>query len=135
MPPPRSGRSARPPGRGHASRRGLVPYVFLAPFLIGFAIFVIGPLVYVLNLSLYRTKIVGGRTFVGLDNYVKVLSDESFWTGVGNVLTFGLIQIPIMLGIALVAALLLDSTILRRRVDLPAGVLPAVRRVDASSPR
>ena len=96
-------------------RRGLVPYVFLAPFLIGFAIFLIGPLVYVLNLSLYRTKIVGGKAFVGLDNYAKVLTDESFRTGVGNVLTFGVIQIPIMLGIALVAALLLDSTILRRK--------------------
>ena len=96
-------------------RRGSTPYLFLTPFLVGFAVFSIFPLAYVLNLSLYRTKIVGGKTFVGLDNYVKAFGDPSFWHGVGNVLTFGIIQIPIMLGLALVAALLLDSAVIRRQ--------------------
>lgn len=96
-------------------RRGSVPYLFLAPFLVGFVVFSIFPLIYVLNLSLYRTRIVGGQTFVGLENYVKAFGDASFWHGIGNVLTFGIIQIPIMLGLALVAALLLDSAVIRRQ--------------------
>lgn len=96
-------------------RRGSTPYLFLAPFLVGFIIFSIFPLIYVLNLSLYRTKIVGGRSFVGLENYIKAFGDESFWHAIGNVLTFGVIQIPIMLGLALVAALLLDSAVIRRQ--------------------
>ncbi len=96
-------------------RRASIPYLFLAPFLIGFVVFSIFPLIYVLNLSLYRTKIVGGQSFVGLENYVKALGDRASGPAVGNVLTFGVIQIPVMLGLALVAALLLDSAVIRRQ--------------------
>jgi len=102
-------------------RRGSIPYLFLTPFLIGFLVFSIFPLVYVLNLSLYRTRIVGGKAFVGLDNYVKAFGDPSFWHAIGNVLTFGIIQIPVMLGLALVAALLLDSAVIRRQTILRLG--------------
>lgn len=92
-----------------------IPYLFLAPFLALFLIFSVFPLIYVLNLSLYRTRIVGGQAFVGIDNYVKALGDASFWQGVVNVLVFGAMQIPVMLGIALFAALLLDSAVIRRQ--------------------
>jgi multiple sugar transport system permease protein len=102
-------------------RRGSVPYLFLAPFIIGFLAFSVFPLVYVLNLSLYRTKLVGGQSFVGIDNYVKVLGDGSFWQAVGNVVTFGVMQIPVMLGFALTAALLLDSTVIRRQTLMRLG--------------
>lgn len=94
-------------------RRASTPYIFLAPFLIGFAVFFIFPLIYALNLSLYRTKLVGGRSFVALDNYLRALNDPILWTGIKNVLVFGLVQIPIMLGIALAAALILDSVLKR----------------------
>lgn len=94
-------------------RRRVVPYIFLSPFLITFLAFVIYPLAYAANLSTTRTKIIGGTSFVGIDNYLKALSDDNFWTGVRNVLSFGLLQIPIMLGIALGAALLLDSGIMK----------------------
>jgi multiple sugar transport system permease protein len=105
----------QPVRSGRRWRRRLVPYAFLAPFLLSFAAFMIFPLGYVLNLSLFRTRLVGGRSFVGIDNYLRALGDERFWDGVRNVLAFGAIQIPIMLGIALVAALLLDSQIIRRQ--------------------
>jgi multiple sugar transport system permease protein len=111
-------------GRGRSwrrLRRGSVPYLFLAPFFVGFVLFSVFPLIYVLNLSLYRTKIVGGQAFVGLDNYVKAFGDASFWHGIGNVLTFGIIQIPVMLGLALIAALLLDSAVIRRQTIFRLG--------------
>jgi multiple sugar transport system permease protein len=95
-------------------RRRVTPLVFLAPFLLTFSAFVIYPLVYAFNLSTTRTKIIGGTSFVGLDNYQKAISDSAFWTGVTNVVTFGLVQVPVMLGVALGAALLLDSGMLRR---------------------
>jgi len=117
------GRTA--PGSGsrrwQRARRASVPYLFLAPFLVGFAVFMIFPLIYAFDLSLYRTKIVGGKSFVGLENYAKVLGDSSFWEGVRNVLTFGLIQIPIMLGVALIAALLLDSVVIRGKTIFRLG--------------
>jgi multiple sugar transport system permease protein len=102
-------------------RRKSTPYLFLAPFFVGFAVFMVFPLLYVLDLSMYRTRIIGGRSFVGLENYVKAFGDDSFWQGVRNVLTFGVIQIPIMLGVALLAALLLDSAVIRRKTIFRLG--------------
>jgi multiple sugar transport system permease protein len=96
-------------GRRRRFGRSVTPYLFLSPFLLVFALFVVFPLLYALYISLYRTKLVGGRSFVGLDNYVKAINDPALWTGIWNVLTFGIIQVPIMLGIALAAALILDQ--------------------------
>src|SRR5690242_3253295 len=93
--------------------RRFIPYLFLSPFLIGYIAFMVYPLVYSLNLSLYRKQLAGGTTFVGLANYGKVLADEFFWEGIRNVLTFGVVQIPVMLGLALLFALLLDGAVVR----------------------
>ncbi len=91
-----------------------MPYLFLSPFLVSFLAFVVYPLIYAANLSTTRTRIIGGTTFVGIDNYLRALSDDNFWTGVRNMVAFGIVQVPIMLGAALGAALLLDSGILKR---------------------
>jgi multiple sugar transport system permease protein len=95
-------------------RRKITPYLFLSPFLIGYIAFMVYPLIYSLNLSLYRKQIIGGTTFVGLANYEKVFKDSNFWEGIHNVLVFGAMQIPVMLGFALIFALVLDSKIIRR---------------------
>ena len=94
-------------------KRNSAPYLFLAPFLIAFVVFMVFPLLYALQLSLFRTRIIGGTTFVGLENYGRAFTDSQFWEGVQNALTFGAIQIPIMLGLALIFALFLDSGALR----------------------
>lgn len=99
---------------GRSIKRNSAPYLFLAPFLIAFAVFMVFPLLFALRLSLFRTRIIGGTTFVGLENYVRAFSDDQFWEGIRNVLTFGAMQIPVMLGLALVFALLLDSGAIRR---------------------
>jgi multiple sugar transport system permease protein len=101
-------------GRSRRLRRRATPLLFLSPFLITFVAFVAYPLLYAANLSTTRTKIIGGTSFVGIDNYLKALSDDAFWAGVSNVVMFGVIQVPVMLGLALGAALLLDSGILKR---------------------
>jgi multiple sugar transport system permease protein len=106
--------SRRRGGRRRRFRRAATPLLFLAPFLLTFVAFVVVPLAYAAYLSTTRTKIIGGTSFVGIDNYLKALSDEGFWTGVRNVVAFGVVQVPMMLGIALGAALLLDSGVIRR---------------------
>ena len=83
-------------------RRKITPYLFLSPFLIGYIAFMVYPLIYSFNLSLYRKQIIGGVTFVGLANYVNVFRDTNFWEGIRNVLIFGAMQIPVMLGLALI---------------------------------
>lgn len=99
---------ARSPRR----RLSLAPYLFLAPFLLLFAVVLILPLVMAFDLSLFRDTLARGTIFVGLANYTDILSDPSLWEGLSHVLLFGVVQIPVMLGLALGLALLLDSGIL-----------------------
>jgi multiple sugar transport system permease protein len=97
------------PGRRRGLVRAWIPYLFLAPFLVVFLIFLVLPLVYALGISVFETRLVGGNVFVGLDNYTRALGDGNFWEGVRRMVLFGVFQVPIMLGLALLFALVLDG--------------------------
>ncbi|MBZ4487727.1 sugar ABC transporter permease [Microbacterium sp. cx-55] len=84
-------------------------WLFVAPFAIVFALVFLAPLAYSLYLSLFREQIVGGNAFVGFENYLTAFSDPKLWDGFLRVLLFLLIQVPIMLVLALAAALAIDS--------------------------
>ncbi|GAA1635836.1 carbohydrate ABC transporter permease [Microbacterium flavum] len=84
-------------------------WLFVAPFAIVFTLVFLAPLAYSLWLSLFRDQLVGGNAFVGIDNYVTALGDEKFWDGFLRVLAFLVVQVPIMLILALAAALAIDS--------------------------
>ncbi|HEU5470684.1 MAG TPA: sugar ABC transporter permease [Actinophytocola sp.] len=109
-PAPASGMpGARRPGtpRRHWDQRG---WIFVAPFLLVFALAFIAPIVYSIQLSLFREQLFfGGTAFVGLDNYAVVFGDAKFWEAFGRVLRFLAVQVPIMLLLALLAALAIDS--------------------------
>jgi multiple sugar transport system permease protein len=102
---------AHSPGRRpRPERHG---YLFVAPFLLLFAAMLILPLLYAAYLSLFRDRLIGGTTFVGLSNYTRALSDDRLLAGVLRVARFFVLQVPIMLGLALFFALALDSGLLR----------------------
>ena len=98
------------------ARRGPVissGWGFVIPFLVFFAIAILAPVVYAIYLSLFKDQLVGGSSFVGLANYGQALTDPDFWGGVGRVVAFMFIQVPIMLVFSLIAALAIDSGRLR----------------------
>lgn len=95
----------RPVGR----TRDWTGWGFLAPFMAVFALVFAAPIAYSLHLSVYREQLVGGRSFVGLEHYANALSDPVFWESVSRVLLFLVVQVPIMLFLALLAALAIDS--------------------------
>ena len=86
---------------------------FVAPFMILFLGAIVAPVIYAVYLSLFRDQLVGGNAFVGLANYVTLLGDEKFWSSLGRVTLFLVIQVPVMLVLGLVAALALDSVRMR----------------------
>lgn len=88
-------------------------WAFVAPFMIAFAFVLVAPVVYAIYLSLFRQQLVGGNAFVGLANYAQALTDPGFWESVRRVTLFFFVQVPVMLLIALFAALALDSARLR----------------------
>lgn len=113
---PASARFAPPARR---LRRGwATPYLFILPFGVAFVAFFLVPILYALDQSLYRTQRTGLglsapiTVFNGLGNYADVFRDGAFYAGIGRMLLFGIVQVPIMLGLALVLALLMDSAVI-----------------------
>ncbi|MFC6063010.1 carbohydrate ABC transporter permease [Streptomyces ochraceiscleroticus] len=112
MQPPAAARPrpTGPPVRPiRGTRRSWTGWGFIGPFVLVFALVFLAPLAYSGYLSLFRTQLIGGTTFVGLDNYQQALQDGRFWEGVARVGLFLAVQVPIMLGLALLVALALDS--------------------------
>ncbi|MFE9836817.1 carbohydrate ABC transporter permease [Streptomyces sp. NPDC005551] len=97
----------RPPAK--QDRRSWAGWGFIGPFAVVFAFVFLAPIGYSIHLSLFRDQLIGGTTFVGLDNYQQALQDGQFWSALARVSLFLLVQVPIMLGIALFVALALDS--------------------------
>jgi multiple sugar transport system permease protein len=87
--------------------------LFVAPFLVLFLLLFLTPLGYAAYLSLFQHRLIGGTSFVGLQNYTTALKDPLFLHGVLRVALFFVIQVPVMLVLALVLALALDSGLMR----------------------
>ncbi|UAL54368.1 sugar ABC transporter permease [Bacillus sp. CMF21] len=94
--------------------------LFLAPAIIIYVIYVLYPIFSTLLYSFYEWDGVGAGTYVGLQNYVNLLSDSIFWTSLTNntwvVLTSVFVQIPL----GLIMALMLLAPI--RGIRLFSGV-------------
>ena len=99
--------------RGAGSARNWIGWLFLAPFGVVFLFALVAPIGYAIYLSLFQRRLIGGTVFVGLGNYADALADPQLHGAVGRILLFFVIQVPLMLGLSLIAALALDSARLR----------------------
>jgi multiple sugar transport system permease protein len=104
-------------GPSRTRRRGRVRQwpgaVFIAPHMLMLGLFMLVPTVYAIYTSLYTTKLIGGTSFSGGANYVAVLQSSQFWDGVGRVLLFGVIQVPLTIALAFFFAAIFDAGIVR----------------------
>jgi multiple sugar transport system permease protein len=84
-------------------RESLAAYVFLAPFLTFFSIFVVRSVVVAVRMSFYEWHILRpARPFIGLQNYVELLNDDVWWISLQNTVIFTLMTV---VGITLVGLL------------------------------
>lgn len=108
------GRTSRRRSQHH---RGAIA-VFIAPFSILFALFFLLPIGYAVYRSfrtVEREGTFGAATevFGGLVQYEQVFGSAAFWSSLGRVLLFGAVQVPVMLGLALLFALLIASPLVK----------------------
>ena len=85
-------------------QRAIAPWLFLAPGIFMFLVYVILPIGESMVISLYRWDGIGAATFIGLGNYVELIDDPAFYTSLWNNvlwLVFYLLAIPAGLFIAL----------------------------------
>ncbi|MEI3867886.1 sugar ABC transporter permease [Microbacterium sp. CCNWLW134] len=91
---------------------------FVSPFALVFTLFYVIPIGYAVWQSLLVVEREGTfgearEVFGGFAQYALVFQNAEFWSSVGRVFLFGIVQVPVMLGLALLFALLLDSPLLR----------------------
>jgi multiple sugar transport system permease protein len=102
----------RPAPLPRAQRRRwgqVVPYLFIAHWVIGFVAFTLGPLLYSLYISFFDWPLIGEPVFLGLQNYRIILGeDDDFWAALGVTGRFALLYVPLHLTGALALALLLN---------------------------
>ncbi|MCA0322408.1 MAG: sugar ABC transporter permease [Actinobacteria bacterium] len=94
--------------RGHGRREPLTGYLFAAPSVVGFVLFVLGPLLAAAWLSLTKYDILTPPRFVGLDNYRRMVDDPRLLTTYGNTFVYVAAAVVIINVVALGLAVLVN---------------------------
>jgi len=87
-------------------------YLFILPNLLGFLVFGVIPIILAFTMSLTNWKgMFKEFKFIGLDNYIRLFSHDTFWLALRNTLVFTIGTVPVMLMVALTVAILLNNKI------------------------
>lgn len=106
---------------------GLTPWLFISPWILGFFLFTLGPLAFSLAMSLFDWPVVGPRTFVGLDNYREMLTeDPQFWHSLGVTVKFAALFVPLNVAVSFLLAVLLNTGVRGTAFFRTAFYLPSV---------
>lgn len=85
-------------------------YLFISPMVLGYIVFLFGPIVVAFGMSFTNWSLYNTPNFIGFDNYSRALgNDPIFWQTVGNTLVFSLGLVPLNITLALGLALLLKQ--------------------------
>jgi multiple sugar transport system permease protein len=99
------------------TRRRTAPDAFVTPSVVLYALVLLIPIGYTVYLSVEKSEVSGlglglgarRQVFAGLSNYTSALTDAAFLSSLVRVVTYSLILVPVMLGLALLFALLIDA--------------------------
>ena len=98
-----------PKGLSSRAREALNGYLFVSPWVLGFFIFVIGPMIGLIWLSFQRWDLIGDPRAVGWRNYERLFSDRLFLKSLEVTIVYGLGRVPLGIFVALGTALLLNN--------------------------
>lgn len=103
-----------------------IAMVFLLPYLLIFSIFRFIPSVGGLVVSFFKWSLGGDPKFIGIDNYVNLAQDGSFYTSIRNTLSFFVLTVPVLVVASLLLAMLLNQKLAGRRVMRTISIIPYV---------
>ena len=90
-------------------REALQGFIYISPWIIGFLVFTVGPMIASAYLSLTDYNIVTPPRFAGLSNYEYMFGDRLFWKSIENTLYYTVIFVPIAIAGSLALAMLLNQ--------------------------
>ena len=103
-----------------------IPYILIAPIVVIFALFMVYPIIRSLYLSFFEL-VSGSYEFVGFQNYVTLFKDETFWKSLFNTFIFLIVQVPVMIGGALLIAVAIEQKFIKGRAFFRTTIfLPSV---------
>ncbi len=117
-------------------RTNLTGYLFIAPNIIGFIIFLLIPVVLSLGISFTSWNILGGLEalkWVGLKNYQRLPLDAYFVKSLWNNVVYTLKFVPITMGLALLLAVVMNKKIYGRSVIRAMFFIPFISNIVAIS--
>lgn len=97
--------------RSLRGRETLAFYAFIAPWVLGFLLFIAGPLLASLALGFTRYDVILPAKWVGLQHFRDLFADPLFWTSLGNTTYIVLVAVPLGMVIAFAVALLLNQKV------------------------
>ncbi|WP_212973427.1 carbohydrate ABC transporter permease [Bacillus sp. J14TS2] len=98
-------------------KNDLIGLGFIAPWLIGFLGFIVGPMIASFYFSFTNYDLLSEPSWVGFDNYIKMfINDDRFWRAVKITFIFVFVSVPLKLAFALFVAMLFNTN--RRGVGL-----------------
>jgi multiple sugar transport system permease protein len=110
-----------------SQKEALWGYAFIVPWIIGFVIFTVGPMIASLYFSFTRYNIVDPPTWVGLQNYQRMLfEDPLFWHSLQRTIYYAALALPLGLVLGLFLAILLNQKIPGINLWRTAYFLPSV---------
>lgn len=104
--------SVPPLRRGRAAlRRNVEGYLFILPWLLGFIIFLAGPMAASVGLAFVKWSFVGVPEWVGLGNFLYMFQQDLFYKSLYNTAYYTFIAVPFHLVVALLAAILVNQKV------------------------
>jgi len=93
------------------NRKKILPYLLVSPYLVHFLLFVSFPVIFSIVLTFHQWNIISPMEYTGLNNYVRLFNDKTFFKSIGNTLIFLIIHIPLQIIVALFLAEILNQKI------------------------
>ena len=109
------------------TRESLMGLLFVGPWLIGFVMLTIGPILYSAFMSLTDFNILSSPVFTGLDNYRRLFTrDPLFYRALGNTCTYVFVAVPMQIVLALGFAVMLDQPVVGKSAFRTFFFLPSI---------
>ena len=127
-------RRPRRKGRAPSEPRPYVGWLFIAPNVLGVLAFTFIPLISVVLLSFTQWNLVsgfGGIEFVGLDNFIAVFRDPTFWRSLVITILYAGVAVPLTLVVGLALALALNRDLPGRGLLRAAFFIPYIVNIVA----
>lgn len=108
------------------NQRRIMPYIFIAPNVLVFTVFLFVPMVFAIYMSLNEWSLIESPTFIGLGNYFAMAQDPQFWQSLWNTVLYTLGTVPTSIVIGLAVAIGLNRKLPARGLLRSIFFMPVV---------